>query len=174
VRRADGALVGTANVSQLVGEPLKSAYHGFKAFAPHAGQGYMTEGVDAVLRVAFRSLGLHHVEANVQPANVPSRALLTRLEFRCEGFSPAVPEGRRTVAGPRALSDPRGGVGGAAYAAGASRALSGGPRDLPSPRPPASRAGLVRRSRFASPSPVTSSRAHLFVTYGGHSSEPFA
>ena len=87
-RRSDGALVGMANLSQLVGEPLKSAYLGFNAFAPHRGQGYMTEGVDAVLGVAFRSLGLHRVEANVQPDNAPSRALLTRLEFRCEGFSP--------------------------------------------------------------------------------------
>jgi [ribosomal protein S5]-alanine N-acetyltransferase len=88
VRTSDGALIGMANLSQLVGEPLKSAYLGFNAFAPHAGQGYMTEGVDAVLRVAFRSLGLHRIEANVQPANAPSRALLARLEFRREGFSP--------------------------------------------------------------------------------------
>jgi len=87
-RRSDGALVGMANLSQIVGEPLKSAYLGFNAFSPHRGQGYMTEGVDAVLRVAFRSLGLHRVEANVQPDNAPSRALLTRLQFRCEGFSP--------------------------------------------------------------------------------------
>jgi RimJ/RimL family protein N-acetyltransferase len=40
------------------------------------------------LRRGFGELGLHRVEANIQSDNVPSKRLVERLGFRCEGFSP--------------------------------------------------------------------------------------
>jgi len=87
-RRADGAIVGVINVSEIVRAAFQSAYLGYYAFRPHAGQGYMTEGLALVLRHAFGSLGLHRLEANIQPGNRPSRALVRGLGFRMEGFSP--------------------------------------------------------------------------------------
>ncbi len=86
-RREDGALVGVINVSQIYLGNLRSAYLGYYAFAPFAGQGYMTEGMALVLRRAFGELGLHRVEANVQPGNRDSLRLLRRCGFRREGFS---------------------------------------------------------------------------------------
>jgi len=42
-----------------------------------------------VVRYAFTSLGLHRLEANIQPANRASLAVVERLSFRREGWSPA-------------------------------------------------------------------------------------
>ena len=76
------------NGRQIVRVRLQSAYVGYYAFTPHAGRGYMTEGLTLALRRAFGPLRLHRVEANIQPGNEPSRALARRLGFRREGFSP--------------------------------------------------------------------------------------
>jgi ribosomal-protein-alanine N-acetyltransferase len=87
-RRADGAIVGVVNVSEIVRAALQSAYLGYYAFHPFSGAGYLTEGLALVLHHAFRRLKLHRLEANIQPGNVPSRRLARRLGFRKEGFSP--------------------------------------------------------------------------------------
>jgi ribosomal-protein-alanine N-acetyltransferase len=85
---AGGHLAGVINVSDPVMGVFCSAYLGFYAFAGFEGQGYMTEGVALVLDHAFDQLGFHRLEANVQPGNTRSAALVTRLGFRKEGFSP--------------------------------------------------------------------------------------
>ena len=79
--------MGVVNVSEIVRAALQGAYLGYYAFQPHAGEGYMTEGLALVLRHAFRRLGLHRLEANIQPRNLASRRLVRRLGFRKEGFS---------------------------------------------------------------------------------------
>lgn len=86
-RRADGAIVGVGNLSHIVLGDFRSAYLGYFGFAPFEGRGYMTEGLALVLRSAFVDVGLHRVEANVQPANERSIALLERMGFRREGYS---------------------------------------------------------------------------------------
>ena len=48
----------------------------------------MAEGIELVLAHAFETLGLHRLEANIQPANAASIALAKRAGFRLEGFSP--------------------------------------------------------------------------------------
>jgi ribosomal-protein-alanine N-acetyltransferase len=88
VRRDDGAIVGTFVLSQIFYGPFCNAYLGYWATEAYAGKGYMTEAMAEVLRHAFRTLKLHRVEANVQPGNTASIALLERSGFRREGFSP--------------------------------------------------------------------------------------
>jgi ribosomal-protein-alanine N-acetyltransferase len=87
-RREDGAIVGLFNISQIVRGSLQSAYLGYWAGAPFAGKGYMAKGLALVLRHAFKKLGLHRLEANIQPGNARSRKLAKAAGFRKEGFSP--------------------------------------------------------------------------------------
>jgi ribosomal-protein-alanine N-acetyltransferase len=86
-RREDGAIVGYFDLSQIIRGPLQGAFLGYGGVTPHAGQGYMSEGMLLLLRRAFKELGLHRVEANIQPANEASIALVRRSGFVREGFS---------------------------------------------------------------------------------------
>jgi len=81
-------LAGVVNINEIVRGLFQSGYLSYYGFAPHSGQGYMTEGIRAVISKAFRSLGLHRLEANIQPGNANSRQIVQRLGFRLEGFSP--------------------------------------------------------------------------------------
>lgn len=81
-------LAGVININEIVRGSFCSGYLGYYALVPHNGCGYMKRGLQAVLRQAFRTLGLHRLEANIQPDNEASRRLVQRLGFRLEGFSP--------------------------------------------------------------------------------------
>jgi ribosomal-protein-alanine N-acetyltransferase len=85
---SEGRLVGVINVSEIVRGHFQSAFLGFYAFAPHQGQGYMSEGLRLVVAEMFKRRGLHRLEANIQPVNSRSIALVKRLGFRLEGYSP--------------------------------------------------------------------------------------
>jgi [ribosomal protein S5]-alanine N-acetyltransferase len=80
-------LVGVVNISEIVHGLFCSAYLGYYAFAPHHRRGVMTAALSKVVTRAFRTHGLHRVEANIQPGNVASIRLVQRLGFRKEGLS---------------------------------------------------------------------------------------
>jgi ribosomal-protein-alanine N-acetyltransferase len=86
-RREDGAIVGVYSLSQIFYGPLRSAYLGYYAFEPFGGRGYMHDGLRLLLRHAFGSLALHRVEANIQPENEASIALVRGAGFRHEGYA---------------------------------------------------------------------------------------
>jgi ribosomal-protein-alanine N-acetyltransferase len=87
-RLEDGAVTGVFTLSQIVRRLFQSAYLGYHAMQQFAGQRYMTEGMQLVLRHTFTTIKLHRVEANIQPENLASIALVKRAGFRLEGFSP--------------------------------------------------------------------------------------
>jgi [ribosomal protein S5]-alanine N-acetyltransferase len=86
--RGSGAIAGVINVTQITLGPLRSAYLGYYAFAGFERRGYMRAGLRAVIRHAFRALRLHRLEANIQPGNQASIALVKACGFSKEGFSP--------------------------------------------------------------------------------------
>lgn len=87
-RRDTSELVGVVNLNEIVRGVFQSAYLGFYAHARHSRQGLVSEGLRAVLALAFRKHRLHRVEANIQPDNEASLRLVERLGFQREGLSP--------------------------------------------------------------------------------------
>src|SRR5690606_8360133 len=86
--RDNGDLAGMVNINGIVRGPYQRGVLGYAAFLPHAGRGYLTEGVALAVQYAFEDLDLHRVEADIQPGNSASIRLVKRLGFRREGFSP--------------------------------------------------------------------------------------
>lgn len=86
-RREDARVMGSIALSQIFYGGFWSAYLGYQIGAEFAGQGYMTEAIQLMLRYAFGILKLHRLEANIQPENVASIALVKRAGFTREGYS---------------------------------------------------------------------------------------
>jgi [ribosomal protein S5]-alanine N-acetyltransferase len=86
--RESGAIAGNVNISSIIRGRFQNGSLGYAAFAPAAGQGYMTEGLGLVMRYAFEGLRLHRLDAQIQPGNHASLRLVQRLGFRHEGYSP--------------------------------------------------------------------------------------
>jgi ribosomal-protein-alanine N-acetyltransferase len=85
---SDGSIVGAMTLSQIFRGGFQNAYLGYYVGASYANQKYMTEALQLLLHYAFRQLKLHRLEANIQPGNAASIALVKRAGFRKEGYSP--------------------------------------------------------------------------------------
>ena len=84
----DDSIAGVINLNNIVRGSFLSASLGYYAGAPFAGQGLMREGLELVKSYAFFTLGLHRLEANIQPENHPSIALVQQCGFTKDGLSP--------------------------------------------------------------------------------------
>jgi ribosomal-protein-alanine N-acetyltransferase len=83
-----GDIAGVFNISNIVRGVFQSGYLSYYAFAGFERQGLMAEGLRAVIRQAFGAMKLHRLEANIQPANAASIALVKSCGFSREGYSP--------------------------------------------------------------------------------------
>ena len=89
VRRKDtGALVGVVELQDIFMGDFKNAYILYYAFEGQQRQGLMTQAVQEVVRIAFSTLKLHRLEANIQPENIASKKLAKACRFQKEGYSP--------------------------------------------------------------------------------------
>ncbi|WP_144139705.1 GNAT family N-acetyltransferase [Paraburkholderia sp. BCC1884] len=80
-------VAGVVNFSEIVGGIFQNAYLGYYGMAGFSRRGLMTGAVRAAIAYGFQELGLHRIEANIQPENTASVALVRRLGFQKEGFS---------------------------------------------------------------------------------------
>jgi [ribosomal protein S5]-alanine N-acetyltransferase len=88
---AEGPLVGLFNLNNIVRGVFQNADAGWSVSTDAAGRGLGTEGVLGLLDLAFGDparggLGLHRVQANVQPGNLASIRLAQKCGFRREGI----------------------------------------------------------------------------------------
>ncbi|WP_018155522.1 GNAT family N-acetyltransferase [Demetria terragena] len=85
-------IVGKVNVTNVVRGRFQNGTMGYDAYDPYVGQGLFREGLELVVGLAFtpepHGMGLHRVEANVQPGNAASAGVLRSLGFRREGHIP--------------------------------------------------------------------------------------
>lgn len=84
----DGTLVGIASLMDISRLAFQNAYLGYRIFNNQWGKGYGKEAVQLVIDIAFRDLGLHRLEAGIQPKNRRSIALAKAVGLKREGFSP--------------------------------------------------------------------------------------
>ena len=136
--RASGRLVGVVNINEIVAGAFLSAYLGYYGMSEFRGSGMMGEALRATVELAFGELGLHRLEANVQPANTASS--------RCCGAPGSARKGfRRAICG----------------LTGSGATTSVGPCWPTTPRQLAQKgwpAGTGRRSAFARRQPTAARR----------------
>ena len=87
----EGRLVGLFALNEIVRGVFQSAYASWQVSAPRMRRGYGTEGVKALLDIAFdrvpEGVDLHRVQANIMPSNAASLAMARKIGFRREGLA---------------------------------------------------------------------------------------
>lgn len=80
-------VIGSIGLSNVVRGAFQCAQLGFGLDARCVGRGLMFEAVQATSHFAFHGLELHRVEANHQPHNFRSAALLRRAGYEIQGYA---------------------------------------------------------------------------------------
>lgn len=80
-------IVGFVSLTGIEREPYCRGRLGYGVFEQYAKMGYMSSGLEHVIRLAFEDLELHRLEADIQPENFPSKRLIKKMGFTCEGIS---------------------------------------------------------------------------------------
>ncbi|GAU76335.1 GNAT family N-acetyltransferase [Fusibacter sp. 3D3] len=79
--------IGTIALTNIIRGVFKSCFLGYKMDADEINKGYMTEAIKAVVKIAFSSMKLHRIEANVMPRNVRSIRVVQKCGFVNEGLA---------------------------------------------------------------------------------------
>jgi ribosomal-protein-alanine N-acetyltransferase len=83
--KGDDRLIGSGGHWRLMKQHQRSEI-GYELAPEHWGQGIMSEAVGAIVQFGFERMGLHSVEAQIEPANRASRGVLEKLGFVQEGY----------------------------------------------------------------------------------------
>ena len=85
--RHPGRIIGLAGLNEIVRGAFQSCFISYKLDHTLWGQGYGAEAIAALTEWGFRNLGLHRVEANIMPRNLPSRRAAAKAGFEEEGLA---------------------------------------------------------------------------------------
>ena len=80
-------VIGTIALDNIVRGPFLSSFVGYRLDKDHINKGYTTEALGELIRIAFKDLGLHRLEANIMPRNKRSLRVVEKLGFVNEGTS---------------------------------------------------------------------------------------
>ena len=87
----DGTLVGLFALNEIVRGVFQSAYASWQVSVDRTGLGFGTEGVQALVDLAFDDtpggLGLHRVQANIMQTNAASLRIAEKVGLRREGLA---------------------------------------------------------------------------------------
>ena len=84
-RKGDDAVIGTATLFQIDREHRRGEI-GFALARTAWGKGFASEAVSRLIRYAFEELDLYRLEADPDPQNAASIALLEKQGFKYEGL----------------------------------------------------------------------------------------
>jgi len=87
IRTDTQEMVGVVELQDIFRGDFQNAYLIYYGFAGQLNQGLMRQAVQKVIAKAFGSLKLHRLEANIQPDNLSSIALIKACGFKKEGLS---------------------------------------------------------------------------------------
>ena len=85
--RHPGKIVGMLGLNEIVRGAFQSCFISYKIDHTLWGRGCGSEAIAYGAEWAFRALGLHRVEANIMPRNLPSRRAAARAGFEEEGLA---------------------------------------------------------------------------------------
>lgn len=80
-------IVGVINLNEILLGAFRSARVSYYVSHEHQGKGLMTEGLKLLANQAFSTIGLHRIEAAIQPNNLLSKRLVKRCGFHYEGLA---------------------------------------------------------------------------------------
>jgi len=82
----DGRLAGQLTIGNIVRGSFQAGYAGYWVDGRMAGRGIMPTALALAVDHCFSAAGMHRVEVNIRPENLPSRRVVEKLGFREEGF----------------------------------------------------------------------------------------
>lgn len=85
--RHPGKVVGAVGLNEIVGGAFQSCFLSYKIDHTLWGRGLAPEAIAYTVDWAFRTLGLHRVEANIMPRNTASLRAAEKAGFVREGLS---------------------------------------------------------------------------------------
>ncbi|MDQ7097196.1 GNAT family N-acetyltransferase [Desulfosporosinus sp. PR] len=88
-KKSDGLsrTIGSIALNNIVYGAFLSCHLGYRLDGEEVNQGYMTEALEKVIEFAFKTMGLHRIEANILPRNLRSMRVVEKLGFYNEGLA---------------------------------------------------------------------------------------